>query len=608
MSKKATIVLALLVAALGGYIALFERGSLTSKELDARQGKVLTTFVRDKIDRLELTRGGKKLVLERSPLEDGWADWKMTAPVKVAADQQAVDGVLGELEWLSARRTLQNISAEDKKSFGLADAKLVVRFRVAKQEHTLRIGNTDVHGESHYAVRDDETTAYLVPKTIVEALDHDAGHFRSKQILGDITAAWAQRLELHTQAGAQLLQKESDRWWYATGLKTLADEQRINMLINQLDTLRAERYLEGAEKQAAQQALAQGSTVELRVMPDQHREDKAPERFLLRFAGACLGHEGERYAQAGDGDDPVCVAADMLRVLEATENELRLTRLFGVDSSEVERIALKAGSESMVLRRSGENWLRDAGAAPDRESVEAWLADLGSLRAGAPAPLRTLREDASINLALASEKQLVLHAHFDEAAQHTLVWRDGENVLWTFGWELAERLQPSPKRFGSLEPWASKQPSQVTWVDARTGTLRRSLSLREGAWHTDKAKLADDDNARVREAVRELIKLHLLANVTERARPVHGLDAPRAQVSLRLTGEAQPLELTLGALTARGSYARLGGLVVEVGAELERAITQLAGGTVSAPEAGAAVEEEHDEPSDEHDHEAEHVH
>ena len=125
MSKRAIVVLAILVVALGAYIALFERTSLTSKELGERKGRVLTSFVRAKVDRLEIQRKGQRVVLERDLTEGNeLGGWRMLASSpgqkadeNTSADDDAVDRLLGELEWLSARRTFENLSVQDVQRF-----------------------------------------------------------------------------------------------------------------------------------------------------------------------------------------------------------------------------------------------------------------------------------------------------------------------------------------------------------------------------------------------------------------------------------------------------------------------------------------------------------
>jgi hypothetical protein len=608
VSKRATLVLAVLVALLGAYILLFERGSVTSKELEERKGRVLSTFVRDKVTRLTLTRAGKRAVLERAPAVEGEpSSWKLLEPARVDADSQAVDQLLGELEWLSARRVLDHVSDQDRKAFGLDKPGYSLGYRVAGEEHTLRIGKIDVHDESYYAALDGEPNVYVVPKTVIEALDHEPGHFRSKEFLGSIVGAWAQRIELRGPQGARALLKEGDTWWVLAEPKSHADPKRAAELVDKLDGLRAVRFLEDDAKAQALAALSGGErrSVELRVVPDEHREDKAPSLLVLQFAGACPGHAGERVARAGDKGDPVCVLAEELGPFEASAHELRLLRPFAADPSEIESLELRGESSALALKREGENWTAQANK-PDREAVEAWLAELAAQRASEVLPVKEIAADFTLALHLVGDKKLELKADLDDAAGRVLVRRGEEPALAVFSLALADLLAPFPGRFAGLAVWAAKQPSQVIGIDVRDGTLARKLTNEQGTWRSKPGAPALKDDARVRELVRELIKLRLLAVVAERPRAEHGLTPPAAVLRFTLAEGAPPLALELGAEGPRGRFARVdGGTLGLVSAEVARAVLELAGGTpppLPKPEAGPVDEHLLD---DEHDHEHE---
>jgi len=449
----------------------------------------------------------------------------------------------------------------------------------------------------------------VVPKTVVEALDHEAGHFRDKAFVGNITSAWSRSLTLANAAGRVVLQKENGRWWVLAAPKSYADSRRVGQLIEQLDALRAVRFLVGAERDSALKALATGGTVELRVIPDEHREDKQAQRFLLRFAGDCVGHAGERYAQAGEQGDPVCVSADDLTLFDGKPADLRLAGLFDADPSEIEKLELSSGADKLVLTRDGEKWLRVGGAAPDREAVEAWLADLKALRATAFLPVRELKAESTLTLSLVSESKPVIRIAVDHAAQAVLVRRDDEPAVLSFPLALNDRLALFEQRFGPLAPWSTTQPSRVVGIEASHGALQRKLTFQNGGWQSLKGPAAD--GGRVRERVRELTKLRLLSIVAKQARPEHGLAKPRARLVLTLN-EGAPLTLALGERSTRGVYARLGEeLVVEVGAEAEDAVLELAGGVPAKVDAGVVTEEDSgqdDEEDEEHEHEHLHLH
>ena len=605
MSKRFVLVLAVLVAALGGYVVLFERGSLTSKQLEERKSKVLRSFLRDHVLRLTLTRSGVKLVLERARESDGTLSlWRLTAPIVGAADQDAVDRLLGELEWLSPRRVLENVGDADRAQLGLDKPRFRFGYRIDDQDYEAEVGGRDVQGDNCYLALRGERTVYVVPKTLVEALDYDVGHFRAKEFLGDITSAWAARLKLTRGAEQLSLHKEGERWWVLNEPKSLADEQRVRQLVAALDGLRALRFVERAGQAEALADLARASErIELDVVPDTHREDKAAQRFVLRLGGPCKGHAGERYAQAGDKGDPVCVREEEIAQLLPPLPELRLTRLLGVEVSEIERIELATGPTKWVFKREGEKWLGEGGPAPDREAVEAWLRDLSTLRASELLPKIDKPTGTRLELVLASGQKLGLTAETSRTAAEVRVQRDGDGVALRFAPALADQLMLFARRFGALGLWPALQPSQVTGVIAQDGARTRALSLVEGGFRA-RGKGAEPDPQRTRELVRDAIKLAAISIVAERARAEHGIEGSGRALTLEL-GQSKSVSLELGAdaTAPAGVYARVDrAYVVVLGAEARGLVAELAGGERMLPEAGVGEDEDEDARAHDNDH------
>jgi len=117
---KVSIVLGIVALLLLGYILVFERGSLGTRELEARQGSALPQLIRDRVVKLEVQHKGVTTVLERKlDGTDEEALWHVTAPYQAEADSDAVDTLMGDLEWLHPKRTLRDVSAEDLERFGL---------------------------------------------------------------------------------------------------------------------------------------------------------------------------------------------------------------------------------------------------------------------------------------------------------------------------------------------------------------------------------------------------------------------------------------------------------------------------------------------------------
>ncbi len=608
MSKRATLVLAALVLVLLAYIFKYERTSLTSKELDQREGKVLTAFVRAKVDRLEVQRKGRRVVLARKPGADGdLGAWKVLEPWSGEADETEVDHVLGELEWLDARRVLSNLNAKDRAQFGLDKPRYRVTFHAGGSTQRLALGLDDVHGQGVYATVDDGATAFVVPKTLREALDHDPGHYRNKAFLGDMVTAWGRKLALHGDDGDVALEKKDGRWWVTSEGATFADEKAVQGLLRGLDDLRAVRFLEGAEAGRAGENLKHPArSVQLRIIPDEGREDKQPQWVELRLGAACPGHESERYASAGAAGAPVCVRDEDAGMFAPGPNELRQSRVLAAESSEIERFELVAGKTTLSLTRDGESWRAEGGKAVDREAVEQWLEAVGVERALAFPELAPLEERARLVAHLTDDRTRTIVVGDFSPDGSVLARRDDEPSLVRYRSALLDLLQPVALRFGSLDLWAH-QPSEVVAFDARAGSLQRGLRLLKGAWRSDEQAPEVGDSLRVREVLRELARLRALSFVTSRVRPEHGLGAPRARLALSLAavrgGSARQLVLEVGASTGRGGYARVdGGPTYEVPHEVVRLIGELAGAprgpTLDAPAAEAPQEDE----DDGHDH------
>lgn len=616
MSKRFIALLALVALALGSYIAIFERASVTSKEQNERAGRVLGSFVRDKVEQLSIQRRGTRVVLSRKRQEDGsFAGFHVLEPFVAKADDDAVDQVLGELEWLSARRTLTSISAQDEQRFGLDKPRYRVGYAVGGRSHTLSVGAGDVHGESVYVRLDDAPSAYVVPRTLLEVLDHEPGHFRDKQLFSDLTVAWAQKLSLTRGTANGSFRKQGGRWWVDAQPAVYADDKRIDELLHALSELRAAHFLDATQRVKAEAAAKLvHDRVDVSVVPDETREDQKARQLSLQLAGPCADHSGEQYARVSSSASAealwVCIADAELQPFTVGSAPLQEPRLFGADISAIESFVLALGQTQLSLARDGETWKARSGSAAervgavDRESVEAWLSELAAARAlrfvASSAPEAVSFEPrGSLTLELPhGKRERIVFGNLSPRAELP-VKRGDEPLVVMFPASLADRLTPSPGRFSSLEVWAARQPSEVVAVEASAQGRARISTLRDGAWSFG-APATPLDELRMRELVRALVDLRARSFVGDQLRAGHGVGGEGAHVKLVLR-DGGALSLELGAATDRGAYARVDGrAVVEVGSEVVAAVSELAGGP-RAPVPAAEVEDD-DEEESAHEH------
>lgn len=605
MSKRAVVALAVVVALLFAYVLAFERTSVTSKELSERAGRVLATFVRDKVDRLEVERKGVRMVLEKKPSKEGeLTGWRMIEPQQVEADQDAVDQLLGELEWLSARRVLKDVPSSDVVRFGLDKPRYRVAYRVGGARHLLVVGHDDVHGDSVYARIEGEPEAYVVPKTLLATLDHEPLHYRDKRLFPELTVAWVRKLSLARANVTHALEKDDARWWLNDAPRGYADDKKLSDLLHALAELRAARHLEPAELSAAKTASESAPpslTLTVALVPDESREDQSARSYTLALYGPCQGHEGERIAKAGDL--LVCLREGDAKTLDVPAEELRDRRLFAATPTTVERFDLQRGEQKLSLMRSGEQW-KQAGAAVDRTAVERWLEDLTAARALGVAPSEGFVERGSLTLWLTEGKRERVALSDVGRDGDVLVKRGDEPLVSRFPGSVFDRLAPVAGRFASPEVWSAVQPSQVARVEAQAEARTRTWLRKDGAWQaTPSAAPAAAD--RMRELVRTLVDLRIRAYLTDQPRAAHGLDKSRTRARITLE-DGRTLSLVIGAPTEHGAIARIDdAAIVEVERSAVGLVIELAGGPRFEPPAAAGEEhEEHDE--EEHDEEEEH--
>jgi hypothetical protein len=596
MSSRAVVALALVAGLLLGYVILFERSSATSKELGERKGRVLVSFVRDKVERLEVERQGKRVVLERKPAagEGELRSFRVVAPFQAAADSDTVDRLLGELEWLSARRTLEPLSSQDEKSFGLDAPRYRIAYTIGRARHVLELGKTDVHGESVYARLDREPRAYVVPKTVLDVLQSQPADYRDKQLVSELTVAWVRKVVLTAEGATTQLSKEGDRWWLSLAPRGYGDGRRIEQLLHALSELRAARYLEPSEHAQAEAALAKPAVrIEVQVVPDEAREDKRPSTLTLVLGGACGVHADERYARTLPSGPPACVKATDLAALTPNPSDLRELRVLIAEPSSVERIEL-AQAEKIAVKREGEKWQPDGGptGAVDRESVEAWLQAMSKVRA-LRVESRPFEARGSVTFGLGGDKLERVAVAAPDAREELSLKRGDEPLTHTFSAELTDLLSVFSGRFAPLEVWAAHQPSEVQKVEASDRGRTRGSKLEDGRWRGEGV-----DSERTRELVRALLDLRAHLIVTDRARPAHGFTPGAPNVKLTLTS-GRTLSLEIGAPTSDGVYARVNSeRIIEIGRDIPPLIAELAGGPRAAPEPAPADELDHGDHED----------
>lgn len=594
MSRNTTIALLVVNLALFAFIMVYERGTLSTSETAGRSGQVLTEFVRDSVERVELVRGDEPpIVLVRERTEDEEEDvldlgtWVLAGPIEGPADQDAVDSLLGALEWLTAQRTLTEITAEDRGQFGLAEPRFTVRFQVREQNVEVAFGGEAPTGEGIYVGVVGEDRAHVVGDDIVEELDHDANHFRSKELFADFFASDARTLVLEGGGEPVRFVRDEGAWRLTAPVVGWARAAVVDGLLRVMRRARATRFV----SESADDLAGYGLDEPWRELTATRPEEASGEtEARLRVGGPCGEHAGERYAIANDGGPVVCVTVGDVSALEVNRDAIREERLLPVANDAIEKIVLTRGDRRLELRREEDVWRMyegpaDApgeGAPADDAAIAEWT---GALRDAEAVEFVALEGEPGYGLdspraritVHRSDRDSTLTLRLgDDARAGVWVRRGDENAMVLFPSEVVALFEAEPVRFRSRE-LLDEEPTDATRVTIRrSGREERAVKGEGGVWQLEAPIEVEADRVVVGALVRRFASLRAERLVGAEAAGEHGLGSPSAVVEVAFESEGEggdtetrTLTLQLGASTPDGRFARLGddGVVFVLGAE-----------------------------------------
>jgi hypothetical protein len=605
MRKETTFVLAGVTALMLGFIVFYEQGTLSSGELESRRGQVLDRLVRSRVHRIRLERAGELVVeLERDREAEETLDtfdvgsWRLTAPVTGSADPDAIDSLLLACEGLSARRTLEHPSAEDRTQFGLDAPRIVLTLEVADETQVVHVGAHDDGLDADYVEVLGTDRVHLVGEDFFEALDQPTTQFRSRELFEDLATRDVTALRIryaHPGADAteaQLAFRER-RWVASAPFEGWARQSAVTGAVDALVDARVARYLDDAASLVETPRVA--LTLTLKERDGEGRDTGRLREETVRVGEVCESQpsdEGAELLAVRVGDGPVvCVAGRMLEALLASEPMLRETRLLAATDDQVERFVLGRGAADgsapvLEVRRDEDRWeLRegDTSRAADAAAVSEYLtalhtAEAESFEPAADENLAARGLDAPrMRLRFYRSDQDDLVESIDVGASDTVgVWvrRGAEPVIARFVGDVEALLDPSALRFRARDVITREADDVLSFSIVRDGIEER-LATENGAWRIEAPSASSADRIATRDLVRALTSLRAARWVADEETPAMGFAAPRYRVHLTMrepvapsdesgeegadAGTPQPtsLDLLVGGATDGGAFARL---------------------------------------------------
>lgn len=374
MNPRATALLALVVAALGAFVWLYEiRGADGRAERTEAEKHVFRGVEADDVSKFTLrTKEGGEVRLEK-----GEGGWRIAAPVAFPADAANAESVASTLASLRSEAVVDDPGPLAE--YGL-EGEPAVRFEAKGEEHVLRVGARSPVGANTYVATAADRPVYVVASFRTASLERSLDDLREKRLVHFDRDAVVEARVRWKDGSVRLLRDEQDPevWRLVEPLEAAADGRTVSKLLSDLEFLRATGFDDAPSAEVAKRLDAPELAVELRTKAD--GKDGSVRVVLGAAEGDALPARGQ--VEGAVYELPAGRLADFPRRVDAYRDK-SLARFV---PSEARRFELafhaEGAGESFVVtgKREGEGWTT-APEMLDPEKVEALLRELSGLDA-----------------------------------------------------------------------------------------------------------------------------------------------------------------------------------------------------------------------------------
>ena len=374
MSWARILVLAVLVAALGGYLYFYE---VPQARKEAEKEK-LAGVTDDAVTGIQLAYPDRTIALAK-----GDGGWRLTQPVDAPADEPVVKSLLTAITGAQVQKSLDDVPA-DLAPFGLDKPATIITLTTKDGPlPPIQLGKNTAIGAKTYVRKGDAPKIYLTASTIQTGVSKQARDLRDKQLLA-FQDDDVQRLEI-AKPGAPaltLVRKSKDAWTIEPG-DLPADATEMRSYLSSLRTTRATDFPDDAPTDLKKYGL---DAPRLTLTVSTGKDGAATQQLLV--GGESSGEQTKSvYVKRGSQPNVFAVGEWAFRSLDKDAAALRDKTVLAVESDRVGRIVLerKEGTGTTLVRTAAGGWTMDGvdEAKAKGTAIQRFVDDLKDLRGSA---------------------------------------------------------------------------------------------------------------------------------------------------------------------------------------------------------------------------------
>ncbi|HMB33052.1 MAG TPA: DUF4340 domain-containing protein [Methylomirabilota bacterium] len=373
MSWKTLVVLAVLVAGLGGFLIVDNQWLVPKREkAESAKGRLWMVEPKD-VESFTIARKDDTIKLKRAG--DGW---EMVEPVKTRADGGVANEVLTDLTTARVDREIES-NPTKLADFGLEPPAATVTLDVKGQTKpfTLTVGGKNPTGVWVYAREGSKPAVVALGESVARDTARPVADFRDKTLVAfDRKNVTAIDLDFGDGSHMTLEPEEGGKWTVARPGPYRADSDLVSDMLERLASARIKEF-ETAPKSPGTYGLDKPSKLTLWLGKD---KDRTAKTILV---GKTDADKKGVYVQREGDSEVLLVPSEAWDKVPKTVAMARDKTVFPYAYDKVNRVEIESAGGKVTLERDGVNWKITAPEAlkADTGAVNGLLWKIRDLRA-----------------------------------------------------------------------------------------------------------------------------------------------------------------------------------------------------------------------------------
>ena len=363
MKFRNTLILFILLVALGAYVYFVEIKKHQKTEESQKASKKVFTLLQDSLQSIMFRNDNGSFSLKKIQ-----GQWKITDPLYTEADETTLNSMLSSL--LNAEKDKEfSIAPEELSDYGLDNRAVLVTVETNQGEkESIRMGDNTPVGSFVFSTESD-SQVFTINQSVKNNFTKKLFDIRDKKIL-HFKRADVQQIILHNPFGKFDFEKASATDWNLRNINRLADNTKISGLLSKLENNRIKEFVDEEGSQLKKYGLDKPEyQIDLSLGPEQGQK----RLFISRAVG-------KKYYARDESRKPIFeVDSFLVKDINQKITDFRTKDLVSFSRSDINRISWEYPDTlfSCVKDTAG-NWLVDdqARQAVQQQKISSFLSNL----------------------------------------------------------------------------------------------------------------------------------------------------------------------------------------------------------------------------------------